>query len=95
MSPLAALILIVIAIVISVIFGTKKANMGLIAFGLAYILGCYAFWIKSQSVVYAFPGKGNSAVYFYFVFLRYLDRKWHHTVDCRRRHLILQEMQHL
>ena len=35
MSPLAALILIVIAIVISVIFGTKKANMGLIAFGLA------------------------------------------------------------
>ena len=28
MSPLAALILIVIAIVISVIFGTKKANMG-------------------------------------------------------------------
>ena len=31
MSPLAALILIVIAIVISVIFGTKKANMGLLA----------------------------------------------------------------
>lgn len=67
MSPLAALILIVIAIIISVIFGTKKANMGLIAFGLAYILGCYAFGLKASLLYTLFPAK----VILQFIFISY------------------------
>ena len=35
MTPVTSLILILLAIVLSVVFGRKHANMGLIALGLA------------------------------------------------------------
>lgn len=67
MTPLASLILILIAIVLSVVFGRKRANMGLIALGLAYILGCFVFGLKANVLYNMFPAK----IILQFIFISY------------------------
>lgn len=67
MTPLSSLILILIAMVLAVVFGRKRANMGLIALGLAYILGCFVFGLKASALYAMFPAK----IILQFIFISY------------------------
>lgn len=67
MTPLASLALILAAVVLSVVFGRKKANMGLMALGFAYILGCFVFGLKASELYALFPAK----VILQFIFISY------------------------
>jgi di/tricarboxylate transporter len=67
MTPLASLALILLAMILSVVFGRKRANMGLIALGLAYILGCFVFGLKANALYAMFPAK----IILQFIFISY------------------------
>ena len=67
MTPVTSLILILLAIVLSVVFGRKHANMGLIALGLAYLLGCFVLGFRANALYALFPAK----VILQFIFISY------------------------